>query len=119
MEEFTKWLDRAEGGLTELLARLLLTEGDDFGIINTAIQTPGWTLSVFDWNIVLFGALIVVFSDRGAAGNLRHLGSCTQLLEAVAIQLLRFAIEKAAILRQDVGTVRVLLDQQTTLEAIP
>jgi branched-chain amino acid transport system permease protein len=61
VEEFTKWLDRAEGGLTELLARVLLTEGDDFGIINTAIQTPGWTLSVFDWNIVLFGALIVVF----------------------------------------------------------
>ena len=105
VEEFTKWLDRAEGGLTELLARVLLTEGDDFGIINTAIQTPGWTLSVFDWNIVLFGALIVVFPNRGTAGNLRHLGSCTQLLEAVAIQLLRFAIEKAAILRQDVGTV--------------
>ena len=61
VEEFTKWLDRAEGGLTELLAQFLLTEGDDFGIINTAIQTPGWTLSVFDWNIVLFGALIVLF----------------------------------------------------------
>ncbi|MXZ52324.1 MAG: branched-chain amino acid ABC transporter permease [Acidimicrobiaceae bacterium] len=58
---FTKWLEQAEGGLAGGLGRVLLTEGGDFGVINTAIQTPGWTLSVFDWNVVLFGALIVVF----------------------------------------------------------
>ena len=58
---FTKWLEQAEGGLAGGLGRILLTEGGDFGVINTAIQTPGWTLSVFDWNVVLFGALIVVF----------------------------------------------------------
>ena len=61
VESFTEWLDAAEGGITGALAAAVLTEGGDFGIINTAIQTPGWTLSVFDWNIVLFGALIVVF----------------------------------------------------------
>ena len=61
VESFTEWLDAAEGGVAGALARVMLTEGGDFGIINTAIQTPGWTLSVFDWNIVLFGLLIVVF----------------------------------------------------------
>ena len=61
VESFTELLKDADGGLTGALGQLVLTEGGDFGIINTAIQTPGWTLSVFDWNIVLFGALIVVF----------------------------------------------------------
>ena len=61
VEAFTEWLDAAEGGVTGALAGLVLTEGGDFGIINTATVTPGWTLSVFDWNIVLFGALIIVF----------------------------------------------------------
>jgi len=61
VESFTHWLDSADGGLTGALAGVVLTEGGDFGIINTAIQTPGWTLSVFDWNVVLFGALIVLF----------------------------------------------------------
>ena len=61
VESFTEWLDAAEGGATGALAGAVLTEGGDFGFINTAIQTPGWTLSVFDWNIVLFGLLIVVF----------------------------------------------------------
>ena len=61
VESFMHWLDTAEGGIVGVLAGVVLTEGGDFGIINTAIQTPGWTLSVFDWNIVLFGALIVVF----------------------------------------------------------
>ncbi len=61
VEAFTEWLAGSEGGVNGWVARVLLTEGGDFGIINTAIQTPGWTLSVFDWNIVLFGLLIVVF----------------------------------------------------------
>ncbi len=61
VKAFTKWLEGAESGPAEILSRLVLTEGDDFGVINTAIQTPGWTLSVDAWNIVLFGALIVVF----------------------------------------------------------
>ena len=61
VKAFTKWLEAAESGPIEVLSRVVLTEGDDFGVINTGIQTPGWTLSVDAWNIVLFGALIVVF----------------------------------------------------------
>lgn len=61
VESWTRWLEDADAGVTGLLSRVILTSGDDFGLINTDIQTPGWTLSVFDWNIVLFGALIVVF----------------------------------------------------------
>ncbi len=61
VEEITKWLEQAEGGITGAVSALVLSEKGDFGVINTEIQTPGWTLSVFDWNIVLFGVLIVVF----------------------------------------------------------
>ncbi len=61
VKAFTSWLEDAEGGVAGLVSRVVLTEGGDFGLINTAIQTPGWTLSVDAWNIVLFGALIVVF----------------------------------------------------------
>lgn len=62
VEEITKWLDQADGGIGEAIANPLLTSGKgDFGLINTSTVTPGWTLSVFDWNIVLFGALIIIF----------------------------------------------------------
>ncbi len=61
VEEATKWLEQAEGGIPGAVSAVLLTEGGDFGVINTAIQTPGWSLSVFDWNVVLFGVLIIVF----------------------------------------------------------
>ncbi len=61
LEEITRWLEHAEGGLTGAISSVVLTEKGDFGIINTDIQTPGWTLSVFDWNVVLFGILIVIF----------------------------------------------------------
>ena len=61
VEKATEWLEHAEDGVAGAVAEVLLTEGDDFGLINTAIQTPGWSLSVFSWNVVLFGVLIVVF----------------------------------------------------------
>ena len=61
VEKATEWLDRAEDGAVGAVAEVLLTEGDDFGLINTSLQTPGWSLSVHDWNKVLFGVLIVVF----------------------------------------------------------
>ena len=61
VEEFTRWLEDAEAGVTGGLASVLLTEGGDFGVINTSTTTPGWQLSVFDWNVVLFGVLIIVF----------------------------------------------------------
>ncbi len=61
VEEATKWLSDQESGVTGVVGDTILTEGDDLGFINTSTVTPGWTLSVFDWNIVLFGVLIIVF----------------------------------------------------------
>ena len=40
---------------------VLLTSGDDFGVISTGVSAQGWQLSVFDWNVVLYGVLIIVF----------------------------------------------------------
>ncbi len=61
VEEITKGLGDNESGITGGLSDVVLTGGNDFGVISTGTQTPGWQLSVFDWNIVLFGVLIVVF----------------------------------------------------------
>ncbi len=61
VEEITKWLSGKEGGIVGTFADGVLAGPDDFGVIATGTQSPGWQLSVFDWNIVLFGVLIVVF----------------------------------------------------------
>ena len=61
VEEGTKWLEDQESGATGAIGDAILTEGGDLGFVNTSTVTPGWTLSVFDWNIVLFGVLIIVF----------------------------------------------------------
>lgn len=62
VEEFTRWLDDAEEGVGGSLSNALLTEGPgDFGVIASGIESQGWPLSVADWNVVLFGALIIVF----------------------------------------------------------
>jgi branched-chain amino acid transport system permease protein len=61
VEEFTSWLESAEGGVAGAISDVLLTSGDDFGVISTGIESAGWPLSVFDWNVVLFGVLIIVF----------------------------------------------------------
>jgi len=61
VEQFTKWLEEAEGGLAGALSDALLTSGHDFGVIAAGIESQGWPLSVFDWNVVLFGVLIIVF----------------------------------------------------------
>ena len=62
LEEFTGWLEEAEGGLFGAIGDFLLTSGEgDFGVVSTGIQTQGWPMSIFDWNIALFGVLIVVF----------------------------------------------------------
>ena len=61
VEELTRWLGQADSGIVGAVSDAVLTDGGDFGVINTSIQTPGWTLSVSDWNLVLFGVLIVVF----------------------------------------------------------
>jgi len=62
VEEVTKWLSDNEGGVTGAISDVVLTSPDgDFGVIATGTQAPGWQLNVFDWNIVLFGVLIIVF----------------------------------------------------------
>ena len=63
VEEVTRWLDEAEGGISGAIADFVLTsgQGGDFGFISSGIQSEGWPLSVFDWNVVLFGVLIIVF----------------------------------------------------------
>lgn len=64
IEEVTKWLDDQTGaeGPFAILADLMLTDGrGDFGPVSTATQAPGWPMSIFSWNVVIYGVLIIVF----------------------------------------------------------
>ena len=64
IEEATRWLDeqKATEGFLGTLADGILTEGPgDFGPVSTATQSPGWPLNIFDWNVALYGVLIIVF----------------------------------------------------------
>lgn len=65
VEKFTAWLAEQldAGGLVGAIANFLLTEGGegDFGPISISTVSPGWPMSVFFWNLVIYGVLIVVF----------------------------------------------------------
>ena len=64
VKRFTEWLgDQATGdGIVSALANVMLTSGSgDFGPISLTPASPGWPMSVFLWNFVIFGVLIVVF----------------------------------------------------------
>ena len=62
VKKVTEWLEDQEGGITGAVGDVLLTEGPgDFGPVSTANVSPGWALGVFDWNVVIYGSLIVVF----------------------------------------------------------
>jgi len=61
VEDVTDWLAGAEGGLAGAVSDLVLTSGGDFGVVSSATEAPGWPMSVFAWNVVLFGLLIIVF----------------------------------------------------------
>jgi branched-chain amino acid transport system permease protein len=64
IEEVTKWLEsQTEAtGPVAAVADLIVTEGaNDFGPVSTATQSPGWPMSIFSWNVVIYGLLIVVF----------------------------------------------------------
>ncbi len=64
IEQATRWLDRQteSEGIFGILADTVLTEGPgDFGPVSTGTQSPGWPLNVFDWNVALYGVLIIVF----------------------------------------------------------
>ncbi|MGA1556544.1 MAG: branched-chain amino acid ABC transporter permease [Ilumatobacteraceae bacterium] len=64
VEEFTEWLaEKTEGeGIGARIADVIVSTGSgDQGPISAATQTPGYPLNVFDWNLVLYGVLIIVF----------------------------------------------------------
>jgi branched-chain amino acid transport system permease protein len=64
IEEVTRWMERQTGseGPFSAIAEVILTGGPgDFGPVSTATQSPGWPMNIFDWNVVLYGVLIIVF----------------------------------------------------------
>ena len=65
VERLTDWLsDQLDaGGMGGAISNFLLTNGSDgdFGPISIATTAPGWPMSVFFWNLVIYGVLIVVF----------------------------------------------------------
>lgn len=65
VEKLTKWLagELESGGPIGQVANLFLTQGKpgDFGPISTEPTALGWPMSVFLWNPVIYGVLIVVF----------------------------------------------------------
>ena len=64
VEQFTEWLSdqHEQGGILGTIA-----DGDPdrragrLRAVSIATQTPGWPLNVFDWNVVIYGVLIIVF----------------------------------------------------------
>ena len=40
---------------------IISTGPSDHGPVSAATQTPGYPLNVFDWNLILYGVLIIVF----------------------------------------------------------
>jgi len=64
VKTFTEWLGEqtASNGPVAWLANILLTEGSgDFGPISTGTVALGWPMSVFYWNLVIYGVLIIAF----------------------------------------------------------
>ncbi len=64
VKTFTEWLGDQTGASGPLgwFANFMITKGpDDFGLISLAAVAPGWPMSVFFWNFVIFGVLIIVF----------------------------------------------------------
>ena len=64
VESFTVWLsDKTEqsGPLGSVADGILTERAGDFGPVSIAPTSPGYALSVFDWNLVIYGLLIIVF----------------------------------------------------------
>ncbi len=64
VEKLTNWLsgNLDSGGVIGDLANIMLTSGPgDFGPVSTSPTAPGWPMSVFLWNPVIYGVLIVIF----------------------------------------------------------
>jgi branched-chain amino acid transport system permease protein len=63
VEAFTDWLaDKTDGtGISAKIADVVISNGSDQGPVSAATQSPGYPLNVFDWNLVLYGILIIIF----------------------------------------------------------
>lgn len=64
VQEFTQWLsDKTDGtGITAQVAEVVISTGPgNQGPVSSATQTPGYPLNVFDWNLILYGVLIIIF----------------------------------------------------------
>lgn len=64
VKKFSDWLSEQidGGGLLAWFAEILLTQGSgDFGPISLSAASPGWPMSIFLWNFVIYGVLIIVF----------------------------------------------------------
>lgn len=63
VETFTEWLGDQTEAAPPLgwVANVLIKNGEDFGPISLVTGSPGWPMSVFFWNFVIYGVLIVLF----------------------------------------------------------
>jgi branched-chain amino acid transport system permease protein len=64
VEDFTEWAaGKADGdGVGSKIADVIISTGPgNEGPVSSALQTPGYPMNVFDWNLVLYGVLIIVF----------------------------------------------------------
>lgn len=64
------------------ISAFLLSDGpDDFGPVSIATQATGWPMNAFDWNIALYGVLIIlflIFEPLGLYGIWRNVKSYFQ-----------------------------------------
>jgi branched-chain amino acid transport system permease protein len=64
VEEFTHWLSGKTDGSgvgAKIADTVISTSATDHGPVSAATQTPGYPLNVFDWNLILYGVLIIIF----------------------------------------------------------
>lgn len=64
VEKLTDWLTGqvSSGGAFQPLAEILISTGPgNFGPIAATTTSPGWPMSAFQWNLVIYGVLVVVF----------------------------------------------------------
>ncbi len=65
VEKFTAWMATKldSGGIIGPISNFILTSGaeGDFGPVSVSPTAPGWAMSVFQWNFVIYGVMIVAF----------------------------------------------------------
>ena len=81
-------IETGEGSLAAIADSVVAVSADDFGIVHT-LPGVGPGLSVFQLNQVLFGLLIIMFMIFEPLGSVRDLDTDQELLEGMAIHVLR------------------------------